>query len=552
MILLLLGITFEGRVVDADGDPVVGAEIGLYDVRFRRPSDITTDADGRFSAELPPGPRRVRVLPPRLSSSSEIWLGDTLQPCDSPLVDPEQTPGVEIDLPPGSAIQGSVFRPDRTPYAQATIEAYPVWSTELPVAVRQATTDVDGNFLITGLPPDGSELGYRLRIVPGAVPEQFYRSVWDEEDATLVPVEPGGVVDLEPFSLRPGVSLSGQVSGPAGPVEGAKVFITGSWPVSLETDADGHWEAHGIPQGEIELWAEAPGLARAWFGEQPRDSLMVAPDTERVDGVDFQLTPEAVVEGTAPQLIDSDALVTIRSSLGDQRATQVDDQGAYRFTNLGPGDYDVEVISAEPVGLVSTKLVDDLSLTSGETVDVGNATLVIGGRLQGTVFDDFGEPVSGAAVIAQATGLGPRMLTFTRDDGSYTLPGIAPGLYALNVGHGTFCNDDPTYVTVYWPSQINPTVTRSIEIDSGQTMSWDVVMPRDADGDGMGDAWEIANGLDVEIDDADLDPDGDGFSNLDEYYLGTDPQQLYVKETCGCSSDAPGLGWLSAFARRGG
>ncbi len=43
------------------------------------------------------------------------------------------------------------------------------------------------------------------------------------------------------------------------------------------------------------------------------------------------------------------------------------------------------------------------------------------------------------------------------------------------------------------------------------------------DGDGMPDAWEELYGLDTNINDADLDPDNDGFSNYEEYVCGTVP-----------------------------
>lgn len=47
--------------------------------------------------------------------------------------------------------------------------------------------------------------------------------------------------------------------------------------------------------------------------------------------------------------------------------------------------------------------------------------------------------------------------------------------------------------------------------------------PEDADMDGLPDAWESRLGLNPSINDAEDDPDNDGFTNLDEYLCNTDP-----------------------------
>ena len=61
------------------------------------------------------------------------------------------------------------------------------------------------------------------------------------------------------------------------------------------------------------------------------------------------------------------------------------------------------------------------------------------------------------------------------------------------------------------------------DAESGN-MVLDTSIPRlDTDGDGMVDSWELLHGLNISSNDAASNPDGDAFTNIEEYNAGLDP-----------------------------
>jgi hypothetical protein len=58
----------------------------------------------------------------------------------------------------------------------------------------------------------------------------------------------------------------------------------------------------------------------------------------------------------------------------------------------------------------------------------------------------------------------------------------------------------------------------------------------DADKDGMTDSWETAHGLNTATDDRNSDKDGDGRTNIEEYFAGTDANNADITAPSGPSA----------------
>ena len=105
-------------------------------------------------------------------------------------------------------------------------------------------------------------------------------------------------------------------------------------------------------------------------------------------------------------------------------------------------------------------------------------------------------------------------------------------------GFGDVCDTDIDGDTVTNNVDNCPLIANSDQADFESDGVGDVC-DSDDDGDGLPDAYELANGLDPRNSfDRDADPDRDGFTNLREYELGSNPQMADTDDNANGIPDA--------------
>jgi RNA polymerase sigma factor (sigma-70 family) len=298
------GERVEGRVVDARGDPVPGAEVWLWaGDSWNGSRAVTAGDDGSFHLKGLRGQVRVGARAGGYQPSLSY------DPIGLPLdKSGARTATLELGAPGGS-IRGRVLDPDGEPVAGARVHAGergghivdppegPRGEAPVPASVA---TDGEGRF---ELPGDHA---------PGAVPIHAMARgfpVWSDS----VNVAAGGA-SIE-IALAHPARIQGQVLDGAGqPVENASVVCSlergGGWyqdafpPPRATTDADGRFQLETVPAGAQQLNAHPPRDAK-------RDGKAQASVTCTAGGVAtcvLQLTPEPSIRG---RVVDADGFALV-------------------------------------------------------------------------------------------------------------------------------------------------------------------------------------------------------------------------------------------------
>jgi hypothetical protein len=291
-----------------------------------------------------------------------------------------------------------------------------------------ATTDLNGNYTLNGLPPGSHTL---------TAAASTYSS-----QTTTVTVSAGQTTPGVNFALVPAPvtgAVSGTVTNASGGTPIASATVTDSGGASTTTDANGIYTLSGLPTGTRSLTATAGGFT-------PQTLSATVTGGQTTPNVNFTLTSTTgAVTGTVTNIAGGTAIAGATVTDSGGASTTSNASGTYTLSGLVPGSHS---LTASATGF-TTSQPQAATVTAGQTTLGVNFSLAVApGTVTGTVTS-----ASGAAVIAGATVSDPGGASaVTNGSGVYTISGLVPGSHSLTASAASF----------------NP-VTSSATVTAGQT-----------------------------------------------------------------------------------
>ncbi|MCG3135506.1 MAG: hypothetical protein HMLKMBBP_03165 [Planctomycetes bacterium] len=441
-----------GRVTDAQGRPVAGAEVGVSapsEGVMRLASQMfggswrtaTTGADGAYRVgQVTEGEHEVFCeAPGMLRQQTKITLP------------PQGSATMDFRLLPGHSVSGVVLTPAGAPLADATVKVAspapntgnPMMQAFMPGPSKSVKSGADGRFTADGL-PDGpyavtaTARGYLEAKQEGVVPGAADVSLTLGAASTIrgiVVAQDGGAPVANAAVIRRGGRAA----------RGGFAAMMGGDP-QVRAKADGTFEITGLTAGSYTLTGRGDG-----FADSASQKVDVAAGAV-ADGVRIELPPGASVSGRVTRKSDGSPVASANVFVVRDRnqftqamtSSQIVDPQTGEMT-LPPGairartDADGRfVLSGLTPGKTTLEVrTPDLSPLSMSGVDVpGDVTAVMteGGAVEGVVFGKDGRPAEGVVVMLQRGMMGAGGATTTSGAaGRYRLERLVPGTYTAMI-----------------------------------------------------------------------------------------------------------------------
>jgi hypothetical protein len=403
------------------------------------------------------------------------------------LADAEQRTGIDLTLPPGAAIAGTVTTPGGVAVSSAGVLVH-----NLSTGADYTTLTVSGGaYEIQGLPR--SAKGYRVCFRPqtggpgtGFLPQCYKNKSWSggrfPSSVTPVSVTIGKVHRHIDQTLPPGGAVKGTVtdSGTGDNIRGAIVSVysaKGKLLGSASSRHTGHYRIQALPAATgdhvcVHPLVRAPkpsyhGLCwrhAAWNGGRlPSRAAPVRVRTSSTHtGLDLHLRraandATASIAGTVTQQSDGTpvegAIVYLFQNGSRVRDKPTNASGQYAFSNLRAATgLTICVLAVHATaavrpdtgwaprcygdvpwdGLQVPDTATGFSLTTGQTLTGIDVALHPGGAIDGTVYElDGVTPVSDVTVDVFTTAGDLVTFEFSRGDGTYRIDELIPADYVV-------------------------------------------------------------------------------------------------------------------------
>jgi len=404
------GASVAGRVADDAGRPVAGA---MVNVLGRMEDWVLSGDEGEFTLHgVPPGDPRVTATHDDYFTASSDGLrirpGEVLR-------------GLELVMARGGRVRGHVLTPEEKPAAGVRVGLEVIEAEGSTGDVLDPTTDAQGAFQISRIPPGR----YRVVVRGGA-----------KSSAQEVELGAGAVVEDVLLVLAATARIQGRVEDASGaPVRGAIVealatgAANGSPQASAVTEEDGGFSLSGLPAGGYLVRSRLPV-----GGPSVRSEEVAAGESDLV----FRLPMPGAIAGTVADT-EGKPVTSFELRITPQEGEVVrlpvgNVAGAFRVDGVAPGRYEVLARTAAGGSAApSPVLVEPGAETGGLQLRV-----TAGETIWGTVLFNGGAPAPDVVVVARPDASlknGPERRTTTNADGSFSVEGLVAGTYRLALSY---------------------------------------------------------------------------------------------------------------------
>lgn len=467
--------SISGTVVDSSSAPMAGVTVTA--TGDAGTGTATTDSTGAYSITgLADGTYKVEFAAADGTHASQYYsdksaasVADGVNVSGGSAVS-----GIDATLYTGATISGTVLSPDSTPQVSAVVTA-----TAADGGSFGVYTDASGNYQITNLPPST----YTVEFQPsdGTSLNQWWENADSSSSATSIDVTEGQVVSGVDATLAPGGSISGFVYAPGlVPIQGVSVSAeAGGNTYVATTQANGGYSFGGLSTGDYRLQFVPPDndyLAQYWNGKSSYDSadLIHVVAGSPVTDVSPILQPAGSISGTVTDGSNNpiDGATVYASGVGGGYGSALTDaNGNYTITQLPVDNYTVNFSASSGYlsqyynGTSDYSSATSLQLNGGDHLTSIDASLNLGGVIEGTITDTGGHPLEGIEVDAYGNNSGYGSAT-TDASGHYQVIGLATDEYEVSV-----YDPNQVYAPTYYGGAIEEGDATPVSIVAGTTVS---------------------------------------------------------------------------------